>query len=762
MADLHKTAKERWTAATEHLREQHARMLDDMRFSNPAEPKQWDDKALKLRTGRPCLTFDRTNQFIAQVVNDGRQNKPGIYCLPADSEADPEVAEKLNGIVRHVEYTSRAGIAYDTALEHAARVGLGWVRVVPEVVNPESNEQEIRIKRVHDPLSVKLDPNSTEPDGSDAMWGFVETTYTNAAFDAAFPKKKRATWDSEGWFSEDSVRICEYFVIEEEQKNRIVVSMMGQEATFSEEEYWQIAQTTGVKPRVIRTEMVPQRVVKWVKMSGLEILEETVFPSKYLPLIPVMGYELWIEGKRYLCGMTRRMMDSQRFHNFAISAAYENMAQQPKAPFLLDERSLEGHEADWAKLNSGNPAYLPYNGIDEQGNPLPAPSRLAPPQIATGFAGLLEYSSTAMEASVGMFRANLGQSGNETSGKAIMARQREGDTANFHYLDNLNRSIEQLGRVIVDMIPRIYDTKRMARIVGEDGEQDFVQVDPEMPVAAQKQGRKVVAINPGVGQYDVRVKAGPSYTSLRQETAEQLSNMLQAAPQLLPILGDVWVRMQDWPEADKVAKRLKAMLPPQLQQLEEGDGPEIPPEVMSQMQAMQQQLVQLQQALQQAGQEVQQAKQAEMVAKVQAQSTALEKKATDLRLQEHQAMMRLKEMMASGQPQEVAQVPPELEQMLADIEAGKKELQHARELLHKDEQIALLRIENKSQGVANSIASQAEAAASSEDGGAKSQESDDEEEVELVRGPDGALMGARIRKVKRPPTDQMPATPAAL
>jgi Phage P22-like portal protein len=746
--DKHQKAKERWSDASEHLREQHARMMDDMRFSNPAEPRQWDDQALKLRKGRPCLTFDRTNQFIAQVVNDGRQNKPSIHCLPADSEADPEVAEKLNGIVRHIEYTSRAGIAYDTALEHAARVGLGWIRVIPEVMRPETNEQEIRIKRVHDPLSVKLDPNSTEPDGSDAMWGFVETTYTNAAFDAAFPKKKRSSWDSEGWFGEDSVRVCEYFYIEETTKNRIIASMMGQEFAFTEDEYWQVAQTTGVKPRVVRTEQVPLRSVKWCKLSGLEVLEETDFPSQYLPLIPVMGYEMWIEGKRYLCGMTRRMMDSQRFHNFAISAAYENMAQQPKAPFLLDERSVEGHEDEWSKLNSGNPAWLPYNGVDDQGNPLPQPSRLAPPQLSTGFAGLLEYSSTAMEASVGMFRANLGQSGNETSGRAIMARQREGDTANFHYLDNLNRSIEQLGRVIVDMIPRIYDTKRMARIVGEDGEQDFVQVNPEMGQAAMKEGRKVVAINPGVGSYDVRVKAGPSYTTLRQETAEQLSQMLQAAPNLLPILGDVWVRMQDWPEADKVAKRLKAMLPPQLQQLEAEDGPEIPPQVMGQMQAMQEQLAQLQQALQMAGQEVQKAQQEAISAKFHAEKASLDSKAKDLRLQEQQAIARVNEAIAAGQPQpEAPGVPPELQQMAQEVDEGLKEISHARELLKKDEQIALLRIDLAQKDMTQSVQQASQPQEPTEVGA----EDSGEEEVELIRDEGGNLLGAKIRKVKAQP-----------
>lgn len=599
--------RERFADAADAMREQHARMREDMEFSNPSDPKQWAGDALAARKGRPCLTFDRTNQFIQQVVNDARQNKPSINCLPADSYADIEVAQKLDGIVRHIEYVSRAGIAYDTALEHAVRAGLGWIRVIPQVMRPETNEQEIRILRVHDPLSVLLDPNSTEPDGSDAMHAFVTTMYTARAFKLAFPKAKASSFeaDSAGWFGSEQVRVCEYFDVRETQENAIVVSLEGQQMTVTEEEYWDAVQKTGVRLPVMNQFLRTKRAVKWCKVTGADVLEETDFPSQYLPIIPVQGHEIWIDGKRYLCGLTRRMMDAQRFHNYAISAAAEQVALQPKAPFVAPVEAIEGHETEWGQANAGNAAYLPYNSLDDQDRQIPKPERAAPPIMGTAWGELLMYSSGAMESAVGMFKANLGQQGNETSGRAIRARQQEGDTATFHFTDNENRSIEQLGRVIVDMIPRIMDTRRQARILGIDGEQGFVEVNPNMPNAVQKKAKKVVAINPNVGAYDVRVKAGPSYTSQRQETAEQLSNMLQAAPNLLPILGDVWVKSQDWPDAEKIARRLKAMLPPEVKALEEegDDGPDIPPEVMQQMQQMQQQIAQLSQALENAASE---------------------------------------------------------------------------------------------------------------------------------------------------------------
>jgi hypothetical protein len=290
--DVLQQAKERYADAKEAMAEQHARMREDLAFSNPADPQQWDKDAFKARkdAGRPSLTFDRTNQFIMQVVNDGRQNKPSIQVLPADSEADPAVAEKLNGIIRHIEYVSRAGQAYDMALECAARVGLGWMRVIPQIMRPETNEQEIRILRVHDPLSINLDPGATEADGSDAMFGFAETNLTKRAFEAAYPKQKMGSWDADGWFSDKSVRIAEYFCVHEKRMNMIRAMQLqsGAEAAMPEEEFW-AAHKEGAAIAVRDPEgkavtyEAKERKVDWLKMSGLDILEQTTFPSQFSP-----------------------------------------------------------------------------------------------------------------------------------------------------------------------------------------------------------------------------------------------------------------------------------------------------------------------------------------------------------------------------------------------------------------------------------------------------------------------------------------------
>ncbi len=278
-------AKERYEDATDAFRETRAQMLEDLKFSNPSKPEQWPADALQARTGRPCLTFDQTNQYIAQVVNDSRQNKPSIHCLPSDAKGSVKVAQVLEGLVRNIEYQSRAGICYDTALEHAARIGLGWMRVIPEVTDPNTNEQQPRILRVQDPLSVLLDCDSTEPDGSDASDAFVETVMSKKAFERQWPKALTTSWDKNqaAWFANDSVKVCEHFEVEESESNRIMVrNPDGSMMTLTEDEYWQLAAQIGFKPEVAGNFKAKIRTVRWAKMTGAEILEETSRSYRFL------------------------------------------------------------------------------------------------------------------------------------------------------------------------------------------------------------------------------------------------------------------------------------------------------------------------------------------------------------------------------------------------------------------------------------------------------------------------------------------------
>ena len=359
--------------------------------------------------------------------------------------------------------------------------------------------------------------------------------------------------------------------------------------------------------------MSEKTTVKWTKMSGVEELEDpTTFPSRWIPVVPFHGTELWVEGKRYLTGMIRPMMDAQRAVNFAASSDIEMVTQQPKAPYLAAWESIEDHEADWKAMNSSNASYLPYNAFDENGNPLPAPSRQAPPQGGSAYGRMTEMAIGFVKSSIGNYNSNLGAPSNAVSGIAKRTDEQQGNTANFHYQDNGARSIEHIGRILIDAFPTIYaDTDygpRDLRSLGLDGTSEVVTVDPTMATAFQKKGKKIVSINPTSGKYDVRIKVGPAFASLREEAADSLTKIVQSSPQLMTILGPMWARMQDWPEAEKVSKLLLAMAPPQVQEIENGDE-EIPPQAQAKIQQLTQHAQQLEQALQNAAQQHQELEQ---------------------------------------------------------------------------------------------------------------------------------------------------------
>lgn len=613
-------------------------MLEDLEFSNPTAPKQWADADRLAREtapggARPCMTFDCTNQYINQVVNDARQNKPGIQVIPVDSGADIQTAQAIEGMIRHIEYASRAGIAFDTGIEHAARIGLGHMRVTTEVVNPRLNEQELRIKSIQDALSCMISPESIEPDGSDATDGFVETMVGRKAFEATYGKaatsKSKSFGDSAIWYNDKTIRVCEYYQLKTVKKNRLDIYLEdGTIETVNEEDYWAEAKRLGYKPTIAAQWTEDEKYVEWSLMTGDEIIDETTILSKWVPIIPVYGNVLWVDGKRYVSGLTRQLMDGQRARNFERTAHIEMIAMQPKSPFVLPFESVEGFADEWSSAGRSSAPYLPYNALDGEGRPLPPPQRLAPPQIPNAFIQGAEQATNDMQAAIGMYKSNLGAPSNAVSGRAKMQDQREGDTATYHYVDNLRRSIEHLARIVVYMLPQYCNEGQVVRSLGVNGESKPIKISK---VANSRHDARIPVINPSSGTYDVRVKVGPAYSTLRQEASEALTEIVGKNPMMMSVLGPTWARMQDWPEADKVAKLLMLMAPPEVQAMDKEDA-SLPPEARGIVAGLNNQIEQMKAQFEeqsaQAAQQTQVAMQ-EMQAKLQAAESVLQKAQLD-------------------------------------------------------------------------------------------------------------------------------------
>jgi len=603
-------ARERFQRCVEFESENREKQRDDIKFvaASPDDPWQWPEAAIKEResSGRPCLTINKLPQHTRQVTNDIRQNRPSIKYRAANDKAAPEVAEIWTGIARHIEANSDADVAYDTAAEHAVDHGLGYIRVLTDYVSDESFDQDIFIRRVRDPFKVYLDPACEDPAGADAQFGFIEETLGEDEFKSQYPKAEAIDWDfqtTSDWYSkgEKTVRVAEYFAIERRESELLMwtngaTSFKGDQLPM------------GVFPieAPIKRRPVKRAYLCWRKVTGNQVLEKREYKWKYVPIARVLGNEKLVDGKHVVSGIVRNAKDAQRMYNVAQSAITERIMLAPKAPWAVAEAAIEGHEDKWQTANTANLPYLPYNHVDDQGQPIPPPVRVQPATVEPGLQQVLMAASDDIKATTGQFDASMGQRSNETSGKAIMARQREGDTATYHYIDNLARAVRHIGRIILDIAPTVFDAPRIARMLGEDGTEDFARVDPQMPQAYQEakdeQGKTHKFFNPNVGLYDVVVSTGPSFTTRRVEAFEAMSQMTQANPMLWQVIGDQLVRNMDWPGAEDMAERLKVTLLPQVQKMlgEQGEQTQIPPQVQMQIEQMGQQLQQLGQALQEA------------------------------------------------------------------------------------------------------------------------------------------------------------------
>ena len=555
--DILAEAKDAFRLAADAEAENRREALDDLRFARLGE--QWPEKVRRERDleGRPCLTINRLPAFIRQVVNDARQNKPAIAVHPVDSAADPETAEVFNGLIRHIEQSSDAEVAYDTALDFAVTCGLGYFRINTRYAPGDTFDQDLAIERVANPFSVYGDPESTAADSGDWNTAFVVDSLSRDAFEARWKGADAADWMAEegaaGWQGGDRVSVAEYWRRERVTRTILALSdgQVVEEGVYAAQKA--MFDALGVKPvgrpRPIGGHKVTQRIV-----SGAQVLETVDWAGRFIPIVPVYGEELMIDGRRRLRSLVRDAKDPQRMFNYWRTTSTELVALAPKAPFIGRKGAFETDSAKWATANVQSHAYIEYDGPE--------------PPMRQGFAGVpagaLQEAMNAsddMKSIMGLYDASLGARSNETSGRAIMARQREGDTSTFHYIDNLTRGIRHAGRILLDLIPKVYGTARVVRVLGPDGAPQSVGVGAGgKGVEALKAVGRIYDL--GVGKYDLTVRSGPSFTSRRVEAATQMIELIRAYPAAAPLLGDLLARNLDWPGADEIAGRLAALLPP--------------------------------------------------------------------------------------------------------------------------------------------------------------------------------------------------------
>ena len=548
-----------------HNRQQY---LTAVKFYNG---EQWPEGLRRMREtdpsgARPCLTVNVLPHYVKQVTNEMRQNRPSIKVLPVDSGADIETAKAIQGMIRHIENRSDADVVYTTAGKTAVIGGLGYWRILSRYADQERGLQELTLMRITNPLTVYMS-RADDPSGADADDVYLTEMIHKDRFKELYDKQAPSSFDSgtgdDTWLDDDYVRVAEWFHCDYEY-HKAVVLKDGTRQKASDIEGYQKA--TGKSVDYVREDQIKQNHIVWRKMSGVEILKEQRIDGKYIPVVRVVGQETDIEGKRYYYGMVRDAIDPARMRNYWRSCETEMIALAPKAPFIGAAGQFDGFEDRWGRANVSTEPYLEYNAVGVDGNQIPAPQRQPATPIPNAIVQAAQNADFDIKAATGIFGAGLGEPSREHSGKAIIARKSESDTSTFDYIDNLSVAVRHTGRILVDLIPYTYDTPRIQRILGEDGVAKMMQLDPnhQGPPLDIRTNQYEGVFNPGVGQYDVEVATGPSYTTKRQEAAESMAQILQGNPQLWQAAGDLFAMNLDWPGADVLAERLKKMVPPNL------------------------------------------------------------------------------------------------------------------------------------------------------------------------------------------------------
>lgn len=568
--------------------ENHKEALDDLKF---LKGDQWPEAQKMSRTndGRPCLTVNKLPTFLQQVTNDQRQNRASIKVSAVGTQSNPKTAEVLQGMIRHIEYDSSADAAYDTALNSAASIGFGYFRLVTDYCHPESFDQEIRFKRIRNPFTVYFDPASVEPDGSDAQWVIMTEKMTKDEFTAKYPDatitlqgfQMNGPGDSsrQNWVWENMVRIAEYYRIEFTPGT---VYKLGDGSVV-----WGKENVPAGVQVLAKRESVQKKVV-WRLMTPYEVLETVEIKCRWIPVFPVYGTEIDIDGKIYRAGLIRNAKDPAMMYNFWMTSATEEVSLRPKTPYIGAEGQFEGHEKKWLQANNRSFPFLEYKPTSVDGQLAPPPARQAMTDIPVGVLSMAMHASDNIKQTTGLFDSSLGAAGNATSGKQEIAQQKQGNVANFHYTDNFFRTLRHAARCVINMIPHYYDAERLVRCRGEDGTVSSEYIN-KWDEAAQK-----IINDVSVEEYDVTASAGPSYATMRAEAADAMVQFGQSWPKLMDIAGDQVVKAMNWPGAEEISERIARTIPKEIRDDPE-DGPApVPPEAQQKIDQLTQQVQQLQ------------------------------------------------------------------------------------------------------------------------------------------------------------------------
>lgn len=607
--DLLARVKARYKVMYEADEENRRAGMEDLKFVN-VPGSQWDDNMKQERGKRPCYEFNKLRISGKRIINDMRANRPSGKVRAVEG-GDVETAEINEGLIRNIWNTSDGDTVIDYAAEYQVNAGMTAWRIDTEYSSDSAFDQDIFVRPIQNPFCLYADPACKDFLKRDAEDWILTERISKKAFESRYGKADKIDFeelggfDDEDWEDEEAVRVAEYWYKEPYKKEIWLIQGQDGPVTVDSES----DEARGIPQEAIlkRREVVCDKILHCV-VSGQKILEKpTEWAGSQFPFVMIYGEYIVIDGKTYWWGLPRFAKDAQKAYNVARTSISEKIAMQPKSKYWATAEQAKGLTAQWSKAHKENLPFQLYNPDPKAPGP---PQMMAEAQVPTALIAESQIASDEIKAVTGIFDDSLGNKTDSQSGRAIYARQQQGEIATFNYQDNMAKGIKRTYELLLDLIPNIYDTERELRILGSDGAEDYRKVNQVVYDPAT--GRQVRINDLSTGKYDVTVTVGPNFSTLRQEAAETYGALAQQFPQIMEIAGDLVMKSMDLPYADDIAERIKSILPAPIQQMMNKDK-QLPPEIQQAMQQVQQAMAQVQehgQLVQAAAQEVEQDKSA--------------------------------------------------------------------------------------------------------------------------------------------------------
>ncbi len=572
-------ARDRLEIAVESESENRWAAKADLEF---CEGAQWDKQPYTTAEAmnQPEMTINLTDALVRRVVNNMKQQRPRGKAHPVGDGANVEKAQLINGIGRHVEYRSDAGVAYDWGGEMAVKIGWGFWRLIEEWASPSSMAKELRICPIFNTFSVYMDPAARMPTGQDADWVLITFKMKRTEYKRLYPKRALIAFNDTGksddkeWEDREEIRLAEYFRIREKaEKLYLLRGPDGTEYTRYESEMPSDEGLKASKTEIVDERESSRRTVEWFLLNGTKIVDRNDLPGQWIPVIRCQGNAVDIDGRIKRRGMVRVMQDPARMVNYGETAKIKRLGISSQAKWLMAEGMDEGHE-EWSDSNnSANPVlkYKPVMVPNALGGelPLPPPQLLPPAQVEAGFSEFVAGMRTNLLFVAGMMHdpGMDDQQGTIVSGRALKRRERQSDQSHFQYYDNQVLAIAHTWRIMLEWIPHTYSEQRMQRIIQEDGTPAMVKINDGKGI----QGAIAEIKNDlSVGRYDVVMDTGPGYETRREEGAEALISLLSIQPLasiVAQVGADLVFRSLDHPYMQELADRIAAQTPEGLKKL---------------------------------------------------------------------------------------------------------------------------------------------------------------------------------------------------